>query len=110
VLQKNIIRKEIQFIFVDEKLKLMEENQNIQGKLLPVIDQLMILILFEFLLHLNRQCKKVENLNTLVFIVDRNANKLTIKHVFETLYKVKVGKINTLIMFSFYYCFLINSL
>jgi large subunit ribosomal protein L23Ae len=46
--------------------------------------------------------QKVENLNTLVFIVDRNANKPTIKHVFETLYKVKVRKINTLITFDFY--------
>jgi large subunit ribosomal protein L23Ae len=45
--------------------------------------------------------QKVENLNTLVFIVDRNANKPTIKHVFETLYKVKVRKINTLITFNF---------
>ncbi len=35
--------------------------------------------------------------NSLVFIVDRRATKHEIKHAFETLYKVKVVKINTLI-------------
>jgi ribosomal protein uL23 len=37
------------------------------------------------------------NENALVFIVDRRANKHEIKRAFETLYKVKVKKINTLI-------------
>jgi ribosomal protein uL23 len=37
------------------------------------------------------------NENALVFIVDRRATKHEIKHAFETLYKVKVVKINTLI-------------
>ncbi|MFX0185788.1 MAG: 50S ribosomal protein L23 [Candidatus Hodarchaeota archaeon] len=37
------------------------------------------------------------NENALVFIVDRRATKHEIKHAFETLYKIKVVKINTLI-------------
>lgn len=37
------------------------------------------------------------NENALVFIVDRRATKHEIKHAFETLYKVKVVKVNTLI-------------
>ena len=37
------------------------------------------------------------NENALVFIVDRRATKHEIKHAFETLYKVKIAKINTLI-------------
>ncbi|MHA1972186.1 MAG: 50S ribosomal protein L23 [Candidatus Hodarchaeales archaeon] len=37
------------------------------------------------------------NENSLVFMVDRRANKSEIKKAFETLYKVKVIKINTLI-------------
>ena len=42
---------------------------------------------------------KMDNVyeNSLVFIVDRRATKHEIKHAFETLYKVKVVKINTLI-------------
>lgn len=37
------------------------------------------------------------NENALVFIVDRRATKHEIKRAFETLYKVKVVKVNTLI-------------
>jgi ribosomal protein L23 len=37
------------------------------------------------------------NENALVFIVDRRATKHEIKQAFETLYKVKIVKINTLI-------------
>ena len=37
------------------------------------------------------------NENALVFIVDRRATKHDIKHAFESLYKVTVVKINTLI-------------
>ncbi len=35
--------------------------------------------------------------NALVFVVDRRATKHEIRQAFETLYKVKVVKINTLI-------------
>ncbi|UCE15182.1 MAG: 50S ribosomal protein L23 [Candidatus Heimdallarchaeota archaeon] len=35
--------------------------------------------------------------NSLVFIVDRRATKHEIKQAFETLYKIKVVKVNTLI-------------
>lgn len=39
----------------------------------------------------------IEEENKLVFIVDRNANKLMIKEAFEKLFKVKVDKVNSLI-------------
>ena len=39
----------------------------------------------------------IENCNTLVFIVDKKANKKTIKQAIEQLYRLKVKKINTLI-------------
>jgi large subunit ribosomal protein L23 len=39
----------------------------------------------------------IEDENKLVFIVDRKANKYQIKEAIESLYKVKVTKINTLI-------------
>lgn len=42
---------------------------------------------------------KMDNINEngLVFIVDRHATKHQIKHAFESLYNVKVVKVNTLI-------------
>lgn len=39
----------------------------------------------------------VENENKLTLIVDRRANKTTIKRAVEELFKVKVDKVNTLI-------------
>ncbi|VEL12541.1 unnamed protein product [Protopolystoma xenopodis] len=40
--------------------------------------------------------KKIEDNDTLVFIVDRRANKQTIKAAVQDLYRVKVAKVNTL--------------
>jgi large subunit ribosomal protein L23 len=39
----------------------------------------------------------IESQNKLAFIVDRKANKATIKHAIEKLYNVKVVKVNTMI-------------
>jgi large subunit ribosomal protein L23Ae len=44
--------------------------------------------------------RKVENLNTLVFVVDAKATKPMIKKAFERLYNVKCRKVNTLITFA----------
>ncbi|ESO86991.1 hypothetical protein LOTGIDRAFT_127930, partial [Lottia gigantea] len=41
--------------------------------------------------------KKIEDNNTLVFIVDRRANKYTISNAVKALYSIEVAKINTLI-------------
>jgi len=41
--------------------------------------------------------QNIENCNTLVFIVKKEANKATIKAAVEQLYRIKVKKINTLI-------------
>merc|ERR1711907_697651 len=41
--------------------------------------------------------KKIEDNNTLVFIVDRRANKPVIKDAIEKLYSIQVSKVNTLI-------------
>jgi large subunit ribosomal protein L23 len=39
----------------------------------------------------------IESQNKLAFIVDRKANKATIKYAIEKLYNVKVVKVNTMI-------------
>ncbi|KAJ4455340.1 putative 60S ribosomal protein L25 [Paratrimastix pyriformis] len=41
--------------------------------------------------------QQVENHNTLVFIVDRRANKCQIRRAIQSLYSVKADRINTLI-------------
>eukprot|EP01059_Diplonema_ambulator_P001168 TRINITY_DN10922_c0_g2_i1.p2 TRINITY_DN10922_c0_g2~~TRINITY_DN10922_c0_g2_i1.p2 ORF type:complete len:157 (+),score=83.29 TRINITY_DN10922_c0_g2_i1:52-522(+) len=41
--------------------------------------------------------KKIEDTNTLVFIVDIRANKIQIKEAMKKLYDIKVVKVNTLI-------------
>lgn len=44
-----------------------------------------------------RAMKKIEEQNTLVFLVDRQSNKRQIKQAVKTLYDVQALKINTLI-------------
>jgi ribosomal protein L23 len=43
--------------------------------------------------------KKIEDFNTLVFIVDKRANKSHIKTAVQRLYDVQVAKVNTLVRF-----------
>lgn len=45
--------------------------------------------------------KKIEDNNTLVFIVDVKANKHQIKHAVKKLYDIDVAKVNTLIRYNF---------
>lgn len=43
--------------------------------------------------------KKIEDMNTLVFIVDKRSNKPQIRTAVERLYDVQVAKVNTLIRY-----------
>ena len=49
--------------------------------------------------------KKIEENNTLVFLVDVKANKAQIKQALKKLYQIDVVKINTLIRYAFLYNF-----
>ena len=42
--------------------------------------------------------KKIEDTNTLVFIVDRRSNKYSIKTAVQKLYDIKAARVNTLIL------------
>ena len=44
--------------------------------------------------------KKIEEDNTLVFIVDLRANKNQIKEVVKALYNIEAAKVNTLVRYS----------
>ena len=46
--------------------------------------------------------KKIEENNTLVFLVDVKANKAQIKQALKKLYQIDVVKINTLIRYAFF--------
>lgn len=46
--------------------------------------------------------KKIEDNNTLVFVVDLLANKRQIKDAIKSLYDIKAAKVNTLIRYSFW--------
>ena len=49
--------------------------------------------------------KKIEDNNTLVFIVDKRANKPQIKLAVKKLYDIHVSKVNTLIRWAIFSCY-----
>mmetsp|Transcript_35007 Transcript_35007/g.58667 ORF Transcript_35007/g.58667 Transcript_35007/m.58667 type:complete len:87 (+) Transcript_35007:159-419(+) len=58
------------------------------------MDQFHIL---KFPLTTESAMKKIEDNNTLVFIVDLRCNKKQIKHAVKKMYDIKASKVNTLI-------------
>lgn len=57
--------------------------------------------IIKFPLTTESAMKKIEDNNTLVFIVDVKANKHQIKHAVKKLYDIDVAKVNTLIRCNF---------
>ena len=51
--------------------------------------------------------KKIEEHNTLVFIVDIKSNKRQIKDAVKKLYDVQAAKVNTLIRYFFFFSYLV---
>ena len=47
--------------------------------------------------------KKIEDNNTLVFIVDIRANKKKIKDAVKKMYDIQTKKVNTLIRYQYFY-------
>ncbi len=68
------------------------ENQYLSGSVR--LDHYAII---KFPLTTESAMKKIEDNNTLVFIVDVKANKHQIKHAVKKLYDIDVAKVNTLI-------------
>eukprot|EP00754_Rhynchopus_humris_P003363 Rhum_TRINITY_DN11767_c1_g1::Rhum_TRINITY_DN11767_c1_g1_i2::g.47065::m.47065/K02893/RP-L23Ae, RPL23A; large subunit ribosomal protein L23Ae len=63
----------------------------------PVVKKNDAFSVIRFPLTTESAMKKIEDTNTLVFIVDIRSNKPQIKEAMKTLYDVKVVKVNTLI-------------
>ena len=57
-----------------------------------------------FPLNTESAMKKIEEVNTLVFIVDRKANKRQIKQALKTAYDVDALRVNTLIRYVYLLC------
>ncbi len=55
--------------------------------------------IMKFPLTTESAMKKIEDNNTLVFIVDKRANKPQIKYAVKKMYDIDVSKVNTLIRY-----------
>merc|ERR1712142_371878 len=63
----------------------------------PKVNRLDAYSMVKFPLTTESAMKKIEDNNTLVFIVDKRANKPLIKQAVKKLYDIEVAKVNTLI-------------
>jgi ribosomal protein uL23 len=57
----------------------------------------MIASVIKYPLSTEKSIRQMESENTLVFVVDKNSSKAQIKEAIESLYKVKVKRVNTTI-------------
>ncbi|XP_042637987.1 60S ribosomal protein L23a-like [Orycteropus afer afer] len=74
-----------------------EGSPNILGRVPPEKNKLDYYAIIKFPLNTESAMKKIEDNNTLVFIVDVKANKHQIKQSMKKLYETDVAKINSLI-------------
>ena len=63
----------------------------------PRVNKMTQYRIIKFPLTTETAMKKIEDNNTLVFLVDRNASKYQIKTAIQKLYDVKAAQVNTLI-------------
>jgi len=68
---------------------------------ISVLDRLDQFKIIKYPLTTESAMKKIEDNNTLVFIVDKRANKPQIKMAVNKLYSIQVSKVNTLIRYMF---------
>nr|KAG5695486.1 hypothetical protein BaRGS_011328 [Batillaria attramentaria] len=66
----------------------------------PRVNRLDAFSIVKFPLTTESAMKKIEDNNTLVFIVDKRANKPLVKQAVKKLYDIEVAKVNTLIRFG----------
>ncbi|KAF7651639.1 hypothetical protein LDENG_00107550 [Lucifuga dentata] len=78
-------------------LKGVHSQRKKKDRTSPTVCRPKTLRLHRFLLTTESAMKKIEDNNTLVFIVDIKTNKHQIKHVVKKLYDINVAKVNTLI-------------
>uniref|UniRef100_A0A8C9P7V5 Large ribosomal subunit protein uL23 n=1 Tax=Spermophilus dauricus TaxID=99837 RepID=A0A8C9P7V5_SPEDA len=77
--------------------RLQRQPPKYPGKSAPRTSKLDHYVIIKFPLITESTMKKIEDNNTLVFIVDVKANKHQIKQTIKKLYDIDVAKVNTLI-------------
>jgi large subunit ribosomal protein L23Ae len=77
----------------------LQRQPKYQRKASPSLEGPKAYDVIKFPLTTESAMKKIEDNNTLVFIVNITANKRQIKDAVKTLYGIKAGKVNTLIRF-----------
>merc|ERR1719186_104871 len=75
----------------------LKRNPKYPRKSVNKVNKLDHYALIKYPLTTESAMKKIEDFNTLVFIVDKRANKPMIKKAVKKLYNVEIAKVNTLI-------------
>lgn len=81
----------------------LARQPNVVAKSTKGVPKLDAYKIIKFPLTTESAMKKIEDNNTLVFIVDVTANKRQIKDAVTKLYAIKAAKVNTLIRFELQY-------
>merc|ERR1719412_2944956 len=93
--RKRRLRRTVHFYKCHTKTQ--ERTPKYQRKSVPSVSTRDALTLIKYPLTTEHAMKKIEDENTLVFIVGPGATKNTIKKAIKTQYEVQINKVNTLI-------------
>merc|ERR1712117_629471 len=97
VKRKRRLRRTVHFKAQLPKLKRQSREPKYQRKAVEKTSVRDALSLLKYPLTTDHAMKKIEDENTLVFIVDKSANKGSIRAAVKDQYDIQISKINTLI-------------
>jgi len=91
------VRKRYKTKFHRPKTLRLLRNPKYSRRSVPRVDKLDQYTILKYPLTTESAMKKIEDNNTLVFIVDMRANKRQITEAVRRMYEIKTAKVNTLI-------------
>ena len=94
--QKRAIKIRTQPRFLRQKVRMLPKNPKVPRRLVTPRNKVDKFSIIRHPLTTETAMKKIEDDNTLVFIVDEKANKTMIKMAVRKLYDIKAVKVNTL--------------
>ena len=94
--QRRAIKVRTQPRFLRPKVRQLPKNPKCPSKSVPGRNKVDQFSIVRYPLTTESAMKKIEDDNTLVFIVDENANKTMIKSAVKKLYNISVVKVNVL--------------
>ena len=95
--RKKLVKKRTKLHFYRPKTLKLARNPKYSRKSVPSVNKLDKYRVIKFPLTTESAMKKIEDNNTLVFIVDTTANKRQIKEAVKNMYEIQCQKVNTLI-------------